>query len=112
MKFPFNASLACFIVALSPPSLLLAQVQLSISIGPPPIPVYEQPEVPEDGYAWTPGYWAMGSAGYFWVPGTWVMTPSPGVRAVSMRATSPYARQSFSAPGLARRGLSTPGTLP
>jgi hypothetical protein len=45
---------------------------------PPPLPVYEQPPVPEDGYIWTPGVWRWGPEGYFWVPGTWVAPPEPG----------------------------------
>ena len=56
-----------------------AQFGLSITVGPPPLPVYEQPVAPGDGYMWTPGYWAYGPAGYFWVPGTWVMAPQPGL---------------------------------
>ena len=27
---------------------------------PPPLPDYEQPQAPGDGYLWTPGYWAWG----------------------------------------------------
>ncbi|AFL89656.1 cell division protein [Terriglobus roseus DSM 18391] len=66
---------------------LHAQFGLSISIGatsqvpPPPLPIYEQPEAPGDGYIWTPGYWAWDDEvqDYFWVPGTWVMAPEPGL---------------------------------
>jgi hypothetical protein len=46
---------------------------------PPPLPVYEQPPLPEPGYLWTPGYWNYGPAGYYWIPGTWVMPPRVGV---------------------------------
>ncbi len=46
---------------------------------PPPIPVYEQPPCPTDGYLWSPGFWRAGPAGYFWVPGTWVLPPAPGM---------------------------------
>ena len=46
---------------------------------PPPLPVYEQPPPPEDGYIWTPGVWRWGPEGYFWVPGTWVAPPAPGL---------------------------------
>ncbi|HYM26900.1 MAG TPA: hypothetical protein VET66_02025 [Steroidobacteraceae bacterium] len=46
---------------------------------PPPLPVYEQPPCPEEGWVWTPGVWRWGPEGYFWVPGTWVAPPSPGV---------------------------------
>jgi len=54
-----------------------AQVGVSIRIGPPPLPVYEQPICPGDGYIWTPGYWDW-SDDYYWVPGTWVIAPEPG----------------------------------
>lgn len=46
---------------------------------PPPLPVYEQPPCPVDGYIWTPGVWEWGPAGYFWVPGTWVEPPAVGL---------------------------------
>lgn len=69
--------LAAVIVAL--PASSLAQFSLSITIAPPALPVYEQPEIPADGYLWTPGYWANGDEGYFWVPGTWVMPPEAGL---------------------------------
>src|SRR5579864_2541042 len=50
-------------------------VGVSVQIGPPALPVYEQPICPGDGYIWTPGYWAYGDDGYYWVPGTWVLAP-------------------------------------
>src|SRR6266478_3672504 len=56
-----------------------AAIILSITIAPPPRPVYEQPLCPGDGYIWTPGYWAYGDYGFFWVPGTWVLVPEPGL---------------------------------
>lgn len=55
-----------------------AGVFVSVSFGPPALPVYEQPICPAAGYLWTPGYWAYGPNGYFWVPGTWVLAPEPG----------------------------------
>jgi len=55
-----------------------AQIGISINIGPPPLPVYEQPPCPDEGYIWTPGYWAYGPFGYYWVPGTWVLAPTVG----------------------------------
>lgn len=55
-----------------------AQVTVSITIAPPAIPVYDQPPIPDDGYIWTPGYWAWGDDGYYWVPGTWVEPPEVG----------------------------------
>ena len=33
-------------------------IGISVSFGPPALPVYEQPICPADGYLWTPGYWA------------------------------------------------------
>src|ERR1700691_3693178 len=61
------------------PVQALADVSLSVNIGPPPLPDYPQPVIPGPGYLWTPGYWAYGPDGYFWVPGTWVLPPSPGI---------------------------------
>ncbi len=57
-----------------------AQIGVAITIGPPPLPVYEQPLCPGDGYIWTPGYWAYDYDidDYYWVPGTWVMAPEIG----------------------------------
>ena len=57
-----------------------AQVGVAITIGPPPIPVYDQPVCPGDGYLWTPGYWAYDYDydDYYWVPGTWVLAPEVG----------------------------------
>jgi len=54
-------------------------VEVTASEPPPPLPDYEQPPCPEDGYLWTPGYWAWGGGGYYWVPGTWVQPPRVGV---------------------------------
>ena len=48
------------------------------SQAPPPLPQYQQPEAPGDGYLWTPGYWAWASGGYYWVPGAWVQAPYEG----------------------------------
>jgi hypothetical protein len=56
-----------------------AQISVSISVAPPPLPVYEQPAIPDSGYIWTPGYWSYGPDGYFWVPGTWVQPPQYGL---------------------------------
>ena len=59
---------------------LSAQVGITVSFGPPPLPVYEQPVCPGDGYIWTPGYWAWDAddQDYYWVPGTWVEAPEVG----------------------------------
>ena len=53
-------------------------VGISVSFGPPELPVYEQPICPAEGYIWTPGYWAWDGDDYYWVPGTWVLAPEPG----------------------------------
>ena len=60
---------------------LQAQVRVAIRVGPPVIPVYEQPICPGDGYFWTPGNWDYDydASDYYWVPGTWVEVPL-GVR--------------------------------
>jgi hypothetical protein len=55
-----------------------AQVSVNIEIAPPPIPEYEQPPCPVDGYLWTPGYWGYGPAGYFWIPGAWLLPAEEG----------------------------------
>jgi hypothetical protein len=53
-------------------------IGVSITLAPPALPVYAQPEVPGPGYLWTPGYWAWGEGDYYWVPGTWIQAPQPG----------------------------------
>jgi len=59
----------------------VAQVNVVIRIGPPPLPIYEQPFCPGEGYLWVPGYWAYDYDfnDYYWVPGTWVLAPEPGL---------------------------------
>jgi hypothetical protein len=70
---------ALVLLAISAASPAQIAVGISIRIAPPELPVYEQPICPEEGYIWTPGYWAYGDDdGYFWVPGTWVMAPEVG----------------------------------
>ncbi len=69
------------LILLMLPALSLAQISVNISVNTPPpeLPVYDQPPIPDDGYLWTPGYWAWddNSQGYYWVPGTWVPAPQP-----------------------------------
>jgi WXXGXW repeat (2 copies) len=51
-------------------------IGISVRVGPPALPVYEQPICPGSGYLWTPGYWSWSDDdGYYWVPGTWVVAP-------------------------------------
>jgi WXXGXW repeat (2 copies) len=77
----FGLVLLALLAVLMLPSASSAQIGVGISvrIGPPALPVYEQPICPGPGYLWTPGYWAYGPDGYYWVPGTWVMAPAVGV---------------------------------
>ncbi len=56
-----------------------AQMGVSITVAPPELVAYSQPMCPQEGYLWTPGYWAYGPEGYFWVSGTWVEPPEVGV---------------------------------
>src|ERR1700745_4122710 len=67
---------AAAMLFLSTPSF--AQFGISIRMGPPPLPLYEQSSCPGDGYIWTPGYWGWSDGSYYWVPGTWVIAPEPG----------------------------------
>jgi hypothetical protein len=67
------------LLLLAVPAASFAQIGVSITIGPPALPVYAQPICPAPGYIWTPGYWAWGTGDYYWVPGTWVMAPTVGL---------------------------------
>ena len=73
-------ALMLLLVVLAMPSASFAQIGVAITFGPPPIPVYEQPLCPGDGYLWTPGYWAWDYDfnDYYWVPGTWILAPEVG----------------------------------
>ena len=73
MRAMLFALLICLIPAVS-----RAEVFISVGFAPPVLPVYVQPPCPEDGWLWTPGYWAYGDDGYYWVPGTWVPAPFEG----------------------------------
>jgi len=70
----------CFIpFAMPGTSFGQISVGVAVHIGPPALPVYAQPPCPQDGFIWTPGYWAYGPAGYYWVPGVWVAPPRVGL---------------------------------
>jgi hypothetical protein len=73
-------SLAFAAVLLAMSTASFAQFRVAITVGPPALPVYEQPLCPGDGYMWTPGYWYWDDdiSDYYWVPGTWVMAPEVG----------------------------------
>ena len=55
-----------------------AQPEYTSAQPPPPLPDYDQPQDPGDGYIWTPGYWAWSPDGYYWTPGAWVEAPYEG----------------------------------
>ena len=57
----------------------VVDVEVQASQPPPPLPDYDQPPCPEDGYLWTPGYWHWTGSDYYWIPGTWVQPPRVGV---------------------------------
>jgi len=69
--------LAAMIFSVS--AAMSAQVLISVSFGPPALPIYAQPICPGEDYIWVPGYWAWSPIGYYWVPGTWVLAPEPGL---------------------------------
>ena len=77
-RIPRHAPLRA-LLALAAPFALVAGIDLTVTLAPPPIPVYIQPPCPDYGYLWTPGYWAWADGGYFWVPGTWVKAPEAGL---------------------------------
>jgi hypothetical protein len=76
----FLRGLLVAIVVLLASLAAFSQVAISVSFGPPPLPVYEQPVCPGEGYIWAPGYWAWDDDydDYYWVPGTWVEAPEVG----------------------------------
>jgi hypothetical protein len=79
MKFLHSARwlLLALVIMLIPVSSH-AGVFISVGIAPPELPVYVQPDCPEPGLMWMPGYWAYGDDGYYWVPGAWVPAPYQG----------------------------------
>jgi hypothetical protein len=63
------------------PRRVIAADLEKVNVAPPPLPSYEQPALPAQGYLWVPGFWAWRKSvpDYFWVPGTWVQPPRPGL---------------------------------
>lgn len=66
------------ILSYSAKAQLWLAFRVSIETPPPPIPAYEQPPCPVDGYLWIPGYWAYEDDDYYWVPGAWVRPARAG----------------------------------
>ena len=63
--FSMQTLLLALLVFLAPAaSRAQVSVGVSVHVGPPALPVYEQPPCPVEGYLWTPGYWAYGHHGY------------------------------------------------
>lgn len=78
LKFVFKRVHLLLFVGVLGFTPFLASADVSITVAPPVIPVYDQPACPGDGYLWTPGYWAYGDDDYYWVPGVWVTPPEIG----------------------------------
>ena len=78
-KTRYTNSLLFAVLTLIMPFAAYGQIFFSVTVAPPPLPVYEQPVIPQAGYLWTPGYWHWSDEGYYWVPGTWVQPPMSGV---------------------------------
>jgi WXXGXW repeat (2 copies) len=82
---PFRSSVFALLLGAAVPAYFVAPanaqiaVDISVDVAPPPLPYYEQPPIPAEGYIWAPGYWAWDAAilDYYWVPGTWVEPPQP-----------------------------------
>jgi len=76
----FALLFAAVLLGTSTASFAQISVGVFVNFAPPPLPVYEQPICPDDGYIWTPGYWAYDQDidDYYWVPGTWVLAPEVG----------------------------------
>lgn len=79
-KLAVVRTLLLALLGLSVSAKSFAQFGITVSFGPPALPVYEQPICPGEGYIWTPGYWAWDpdNEDYYWVPGTWVVAPEVG----------------------------------
>ncbi len=83
----FRSTALAAVLAMTAASVAAPSAQAQISIGisvnfaPPPLPVYEQPPIPDPDYIWVPGYWAWDEDAYdyYWVPGTWAPAPEPGL---------------------------------
>jgi WXXGXW repeat (2 copies) len=78
MRRMFHGLAAALLLA-TLPLAANAAVFVSVSFGPPLLPVYVPPPIPGPGYIWVPGYWAWNGYDYYWVPGTWVLPPAVGM---------------------------------
>ena len=71
----------CSIAAITTFADAQSSINVTVSVAPPPLPIYEQPPLPGEGFIWVPGYWAwdQSQSDYFWVPATWVQAPEPNL---------------------------------
>ena len=76
--FILSTTLGIFLLSFNARAQVEVGITITAGIPPPPLPYYEQPYCPADGYIWTPGYWAFEDGDYYWVPGVWVLPPQPG----------------------------------
>jgi hypothetical protein len=76
--FRFLFSLAIALAFIGAPVTSSAQIYVSI-MAPPMLPQYQQPQLYNQNYIWTPGYWAVGGSGYYWNPGSWQQPPQTGL---------------------------------
>jgi len=74
----FFFMLAMFIQPSTVEARVKAVIVIRVRHAPPPLPYYEQPYCPVDGYLWIPGYWGYYHNDYYWVPGQWVEPPQYG----------------------------------
>ena len=64
----FRSSVFALMLGAAIPAFLIAPAQaqiavdVSVEVAPPPLPYYEQPIIPAEGYIWVPGYWAWNAA--------------------------------------------------
>jgi hypothetical protein len=79
MFFIRSLVLALSMLAMSVAAFAQVGIAVSITIAPPELPIYDQPVCPDEGYIWTPGFWAYADDDYYWVPGTWVLAPEVGL---------------------------------
>jgi hypothetical protein len=70
---------ALFLAVLPPMGMAQSDDDVTVNEAPPPLPIYDLPPYPGEGYLWTPGYWAWSDddQDFYWVPGTWVLAPQP-----------------------------------
>jgi hypothetical protein len=75
----FGALAFTGMACVAPPAQAGVLIGIAVGTPPPPLPYYVQPEIPNAGYVWTPGYWAYDEGGdYYWVPGAWILPPYAG----------------------------------